>query len=215
MVRSEGVGGWGLVLVVAVVAALFSMVTQPHRGSTSPAPGVLPSVPPSATAPAPPTSSSPAVPPTDAPAISLDPTQAALLQTSGYVTVADICEVATDHHSTLTIGLVLHNDTQVTERLEELTPALPLGGLKDKGVRLRSGTCASPFGTPAKAAGQVLPSDTTVLVTLHLGLPKTCPTGLPVGLDVTVSIDGNVRAERVAVLPDLGQLTFTTCRTTS
>jgi hypothetical protein len=215
VVRSEGVGGWGLVIVVAVVAALFSMATQPQRGASSPAPGVVPSVTPSASsvASAPATSSPPL--PTDAPVISLNATQAALQLRSGYVSATEICHVTTDHRTTLDISLVLRNDTQVTERLEGLAAALPLGGLKDKGVVVRSGTCASPFGKPVKAAGQVLPSDTTVLVTLRLGLPTTCPQPLPVNLDVTLSIDGNIRAEQVGLFPDLGSVTFTTCHPTT
>ncbi|BEP14645.1 hypothetical protein acdb102_29560 [Acidothermaceae bacterium B102] len=214
--RSEGVGGWGLVLVVAVVAALFSMLSQPQRGSSSPAPGVLPSAPPSASAAAstPPSSATPVVP-SGPPPISLNATQSALLQTSGFVSAIQICHVTTDHRTTLDISLILRNDTQVTELLEELSPALPLGGLKDRGVVVRSGTCASPFGKPAKAAGQVLPSNTTVLITLHLGLPKTCPQPLPVNLDVTVSIDGNIRAEQLPLYPDLGSFTFTTCHPTT
>ena len=34
VVRSEGMGGWGLILLVAVVAALVSMLSQPQKNVT-------------------------------------------------------------------------------------------------------------------------------------------------------------------------------------
>lgn len=206
VVRSDGVGGWGLIIVVAVVAALFSMLSQPPK-NVAPTPPAAPS--PSAAA-APSAIAQPALP-TDAAPISLSPTQAALQLHAGYVSAPSVCPVSTDHRTTLSITLVLRNDTQVTERVEGLAPALPLGGLVDQGVVIRSGSCQVPFGKPVKADGQVLPAGTTILVTLHLGLPRTCPQPLPVGLDVTLSISGDVRAESLSLFDDLGSIPFATC----
>ena len=57
----------------------------------------------------------------------------------------------------------------------------------------------------------MLPAGTTVLATLHLGLPKICPQPMPVRLDVTLSIGGNVRAEQLSLFNDLGSVPFDTC----
>jgi hypothetical protein len=213
VVRSEGVGGWGLIIVIAVVAALFSMFSQPERNA-APTPTVAPF--PSATAAASAQSSAAGtapIEPSEAAPISLTPTQAALQLRSGFVSARAICPVSTDHHSTLAITLVLLNDTEVTEHITGLSPALPLPGLVDKGATIRSGSCVAPSGKAAKADGQVLPPGTTILVTLHLGLPATCPQPSPVGLDVTLSIEGNIRSEQLSLFNDLGSVAFDTCPT--
>lgn len=210
LVRSEGVGGWGLILLVAVIAALFSMLSQPQKNVplADVAPAATPSAAvalPSATLIQVPAASAQAAPPT------LSPTEAALLLHSGLVSAQEICPIVTDHRTALAISLVLRNDTQVTERLQGLSLALPMAGVVTKSVVVRSGTCAQPFGSPVRPSGQVLPAGTTVLATLHLGLPKVCPQPMPVRLDVTVSIGGNVRAEQLSLFNDLGSVRFDTC----
>jgi hypothetical protein len=212
VVRSEGMGGWGLILLIAVVAALFSMLSQPEKNVTPP-PAVAPLPTPSATAQAA-ASSAPAASPSHVLPSPLGPTAAALQLHSGFVSAGEICPPTTDHRSALAISVVLRNESGVTERLVGLAPALPVGGLVDKGAFVRSGSCRSPFGKPVKPNGQVMPAGTTVLVTLHLGLPKTCPRGLPVGLNVTLSIAGNVRAEQLSLPVDLTGTRFDTCAKT-
>ena len=134
-----------------------------------------------------------------------------LRQLSGYVSAQQICPVSTDHRTTLAISFILHNDTPVTERVQQLKPALPLGGLVSRGVVIRSGTCTGPSGTAVRPAGQVLAAGTTMLVTVHLGLTKTCPHPLPVELDVTLSINGDVRAQQLSLFNDLGSIPFASC----
>lgn len=212
VVRSEGLGGWGLIILVAVIAALFSAFSQPQK-NVPPTPDVAP-LPTASAAVQPSAAAAPPAPPTEAPPASLDPTAAALQLHAGYVSAQSVCPVTTDHRTSLTISLVLHNDTDVTEHIEQLSPALPLGGLIDKGAVIRSGSCSAPSGKPLPATGQVLPADKTLLVTLHLGITATCPKPQPVGLDVTLSIGGNPRAEQLTLFPDLGEFAFDACHPT-
>jgi hypothetical protein len=203
--------GWVLIIAVAVAAALISLLAN-HSSSTAagpapapnPAPALLPSATPSAVP-----SSAPSF--SDAPAISLNATQAVLQQSAGFIQVRDICPPSTNRKTTLDISAVLENDTAVPEHIVFLSPALPLSGLKDKGVVIRSGTCDHPIGKGVPASGQLLPPDGVTLVTLHLGLPTECPHPYPVSLDVTLSISGNVRSELVRLFNDLGGVAFDSC----
>jgi hypothetical protein len=208
-----GAAGWVLILCVAVVVALFSLLTHHGKPAGTPtAPLPLPSQTPSAPASAVPSaapSAGPSVPGTVP--ISLNATEAILQQAAGFVSAQDICPASTNRRTTLNVSAVIHNDTTLPEEIEALTPALPLGGLKTTGVSLRSGTCSHPVGKPASPLHHVLEPGATALVTLHFTLPRTCPQPLPVELDVTLSITGDVRSEQLRLFNDLGGVTFDSC----
>jgi hypothetical protein len=207
--EATGSSGWVLIIGVAVAAALISLLAH-HSTSTAtgpqpnPTPALLPSATPSAVP-----SSAPSF--SDAPAISLNATEAVLAQAAGFVSVRDICPPSTNHKTTLDVSAVLENDTAVPEHIVILSAALQGGGLTEKSVVIRSGTCQHPIGKGVAARGQLLVPNSATLVTLHLGLPTGCPQPYPVSLDVTLSIGGNVRSELVRLFNDLGGVAFDSC----
>lgn len=186
-----------IVLVVLVAVALAAVaVTALRRGVEEPA--------------AAPT-------PTRSPAASLPPTPA--------VAFGDVCRpVRATGSSALDVSFSLRNNGSAPVSLLAVTPELPLGGLKQRGYTIRSGTCL-PSGPPVTGPTltdsrleRIHPVEIAVagwvVATLHFALPDVCPKPYPVSVVVSEATDPAAPPinTHYPVLADLGEVSFPSFR---
>lgn len=120
----------------------------------------------------------------------------------------DLCDVATDHRSTLRVVFSLVNTGPAGVTLLEVTPLLPLPRPTPVGTTVRGGACTEP-GRPL--SGGVVAPRAQAVVTMDFTLPPECPKPYPVQAIVTERVGGVVRTGEVTLLNDLGPYDFDTC----
>jgi hypothetical protein len=187
-----------LVLVVAVLAiagvvALRRGIDQPEGlvVPTSPPPLQMPPLPGQLTSPLPPTP---------------------------LLAFADVCRpVRTSGPSALDVSFSLRNNGTGPVTLTAVEPKLPLDGLKERGYTIRAGSCPATGRTLTdNRLGHARPVEiapaTSVVATLHFGLPDECPQPYPV---LAVVTEQRGTAEPIStdypLLSDLGGVRFPNC----
>jgi hypothetical protein len=126
-----------------------------------------------------------------------------------YVTVGLVCQVRTDHRATLDVAFTLVALTDESVRVVSVEPVLPLGGLREVSTTVSAGTCSHPEAT----AMHQLNGSEYLIVTMHLALTGGCPGADPVMATVHELVDDRPATDQIPVLPDLGEVSFSTCET--
>lgn len=179
--------GRAVLLVLVAVVLVAVGVTALRRGVTAPV-----------AAPVPPRS----------PAASQGPTAS--------VAFGDVCRpVRVTGPSALDVSFSLRNNGSAPISLLAVTAELPLGGLKERGYTIRSGTCASAGPTLSdNRLERFNPVEVGlagwVVATLHFALPDVCPKPYPVSVVVSEAQDPAAPPidTHYPVLPDLGEVSF-------
>ena len=179
-----------LVALVAVIALVAYLATRPHD---DPEPAAVPHL--SATPPA----------PAD---VDVDPPP---LSQPGPFGLEAVC-VETDHARRLTVLFDIRNGSLSRTTVLQVTPVLPIGGLRPASVRVG---VREPCD-PELAGGRdlLMRPRATVSVRLEFRLPRDCPAPYPVEAEISFVGAGEVpRTQRLHLLNDLGALDFETCQT--
>jgi hypothetical protein len=119
------------------------------------------------------------------------------------------CAVQLGHALQLGIEIVNQSDRAVA--LRQITPVLPLGGLR--AVASQGETCGSLPKPGLTQATSLAPGDTG-WVTITFDVMAGCPQPLPVGFKVSYLWAGRLVSAQLDSFPDLGQVRYGNCGTT-
>ena len=136
------------------------------------------------------------------------PTPSETVAAATSLEVSGVCTLLTDGGDTLVVTFRLTNRSSATVVLDAVEPSFPLHGLVAEEIAYSIGDCLR--SAPAAAPTRIGPQD-GVRVTFRLGLPAECPAPLPIQAVLHVHIGETTDTATVAVLPDLGSVTFTQC----
>jgi hypothetical protein len=119
-----------------------------------------------------------------------------------------ICSAVTDGRRTLALSFTLVNISSKDVTLIDVTPQLPIGGLRPLRPNTAGGTCEHPG---REAPGGLLIPGATQLITMRFRLPEECPQPFPVQARVKLRANHMVGTTTVGIYSDLGAIDFDTC----
>ena len=120
------------------------------------------------------------------------------------------CAVQRGH--TLQLGIEIMNRSDRTVALRQVTPVLPLGGLRE--IASQWGTCGSlPEQGPGLGQAASLAPGATGWLTVTFDVMVGCPQPLPVFFKVSFVQATRLVTANLDSFPDLGQVRYNNCTT--
>ena len=118
---------------------------------------------------------------------------------------------AVQHGTTLQLGVEVANQSDQAVAVGEFRAVLPIGGLKATAASV--GTCSA---LPAFALTSLtLAAGATEWLTITFHVLERCPQPFPVQFVVSYTAAGKMATAQLDEFPDLGQVTFSGCPSTS
>lgn len=115
---------------------------------------------------------------------------------------------AARHGRDLQLGIEIKNQSAQPVTLQQITPVLPLGGLRP--VASQPGSCSMLPGY-GRGPSRTLAPGTTGWLTVTLAVLVPCPQPIPVQFKVSYAQDGHSVTAAFAGFPDLGQVRYGNC----
>jgi hypothetical protein len=125
-----------------------------------------------------------------------------------YVAVSAICGPVTDRRATLAVSFEVSNVSPSSVNVEAVTGVLPDGGLRQRGLAARGGSCARPG---SREPTGTIPAGQSRFFTLTFDLPRSCPARYPVQVQIDFIARGFAESSLSLLYGDLSVPDFDTC----